>query len=74
MLIYDIDGDPGIIKYNIIIYSFVLINNFIYIYYWLLDAHTVLAIGSCKRDQHNPSRCGAAANYGDANIVLAKKQ
>ena len=37
------------------------------------DAHTVLAIGNCLRDQHNPGRCGANAAYGDANIVLAKK-
>jgi len=33
------------------------------------DAHAALAIGNCLLDQHNPSRCGTASNWG-TNIVL----
>lgn len=35
------------------------------------NAHAALAIGNCLLDQHNPSRCGTAANWG-TNIVLKK--
>lgn len=35
------------------------------------DAHAALAIGNCKLDQHNPSRCGTSSNWGP-NIVLGK--
>lgn len=36
------------------------------------NAHAVFALGSCKLDQHNPSRCGTSSNWGP-NIVLRKK-
>lgn len=35
------------------------------------DAHAALAIGGCRLDQHNPSRCGTSSNWGP-NIVLGK--
>jgi hypothetical protein len=35
------------------------------------DDHAALAIGNCQLDQHNPSRCGTASNWG-TNIVLSK--
>lgn len=35
------------------------------------NAHAALAIGDCKLDQHNPSRCGTSSNWGP-NIVLKK--
>ncbi len=35
------------------------------------NAHAALAIGNCKLDQHNPSRCGTSSNWGP-NIVLKK--
>ena len=35
------------------------------------DAHAALAIGNCRLDQHNPSRCGTSSNWGP-NIVLGK--
>eukprot|EP01031_Cornospumella_fuschlensis_P028689 gene28690-34636_t len=33
------------------------------------NAHAAFAIGNCKLDQHNPSRCGTSSNWGP-NIVL----
>jgi len=36
------------------------------------DAHAAIALGGCKLDQHNPSRCGTAANWGP-NRVLSKR-
>lgn len=36
------------------------------------DAHAAVALGNCKLDQHNPSRCGTAANWGP-NKVLSKR-
>jgi hypothetical protein len=36
------------------------------------DAHAALALGNCRLDQHNPSRCGTSSNWGP-NIVLSKK-
>lgn len=35
------------------------------------DAHAAFALGGCKLDQHNPSRCGTNSNWGP-NIVLRK--
>ena len=35
------------------------------------DEHAALAIGNCHLNQHNPSRCGTASNWG-TNIVLKK--
>ena len=35
------------------------------------NAHAALAIGNCLLDQHNPSRCGTASNWG-TNIVLKR--
>lgn len=36
------------------------------------DAHAAVALGGCRLDQHNPSRCGTAANWGP-NKVLSKR-
>lgn len=82
ILIYNIDGDPGKCCYlcRILVEKsiFFPFSQSILFYlsqkHWhIIDAHTALAIGNCLRDQHNPFRCGATANYGDANIVLAKQ-
>jgi hypothetical protein len=35
------------------------------------DEHAAFAIGNCLLDQHNPSRCGTASNWG-TNMVLSR--